>query len=144
MSNTFRGASTRLINNAIFNRLEALAFDIPKGEKGDQGDQGDQGLFGEIGDTGVTGATGPSGVVGELANNFDTAPNATRYSNHSNLFGGISAARASAIEYTYCLAGPSDTFNWSNQRPIQWNQLAFIEITVGSNTRYVPSYWRHD
>ena len=148
-SNNPMGASNRLISSKVFNRLEALAFDVPKEWTGAQGASGFQGLFGLIGEVGATGEPGqfgtlleavPHGIIGVVAS-ITTAE--YTFPDPPGIFNSAvgSGNTSKKISFTIGLAAP----HFGNISTIgagrQFNQIQFVEIEADGTTKYVPTYF---
>ena len=148
MTNNPMGASNRLISSKVFNRLEALAFDVPKEWTGAQGASGLQGLFGLIGEVGATGEPGqfgtlkqeaPHGIIG-LLTPITTAEYSTDPPGIFNSAVG-SGNPSKKISYTIGLAAPHSGNISTIGVGQQFDQIQFIEIEADGTTKYVPTYF---
>ena len=145
-----QGASAKLLDNIMFNRLVAYAFDVPKGQKGNKGEQG---LFGEVGNAGATGPTGTAGIFGtKVINGNGGIPSITpgvpvREATFILTFptpqlwdeSGLNAKRN--LQRNRGLPGPN-AGNTSNIGTV-FNNIEFVEIIDPSDgiTKYTPAYW---
>ena len=148
MTNNPMGASNRLISSKVFNRLEALAFDVPKEWTGAQGATGLEGLFGLIGEVGATGEPGQFGTLKQeephsnpaIATAITTAEYATDSPGIFNSAVG-SGNPSKKISYTIGLAAPEAGNISTIGLRQQFDQIQFVEIEADGTTKYVPTYF---